>query len=316
MSVLYYDNRMIDISATIEGHEVFLTFVYGDPVVECREYVWERLTRMSTTRSGAWYMCGDFNEIVGNHEKKGGRKRPENSFIPFRLMLANCGMIEFPFRGNKMSWVGYRSTGKVQCRLDRAVGNEEWHHLFSHTNVEYLKLWGSDHRPVLTRIQSNNVRRRKSFMFDRRWLSKDGIKEAIEDGWGPLDETNSRPLHVRLSDVRRTLARWKRENPSNSEKKIELIKEQLERAQTDQSIPSKEVLNLKWNLCAAFREEELCWRQKSRALWLRDGDRNTKFFHAATKQRRAQNRIIKLKTPQGGWAESEQGIEKVASEYF
>lgn len=182
--------------------------------------------------------------------------------------------------------------------------------------MEYLKLWGSDHRPVLTRIQSREVRLRKSFKFDRRWLLKDGLKEAIEEGWGPQDESDLRPIHVKLGDVRRTISRWKRDNPTNSENKIEAIKEQLERAQSDQIILSGEVLNPKWNLCAAFREEELYWRQKSRALWLKDGDRNTKFFHAVTKQRRARNRIIKLKNPQGGWAESDTGIEKVASDYF
>ena len=233
-------------------------------------------------------------------------------FYPSATMLADCGMIEFPYKGNRL----YRSSGKVRCRLDRAVGNEEWHHLFSHTNVEYLKLWGSDHRPVLTRIQSREVRLRKSFKFDRRWLLKDGLKEAIEEGWGRQDDTDSRPIFVKLGEVRRTIARWRRENPSNSEKKIETIKEQLEKAQSDPSIPSGEILNLKWNLCAAFREEELYWRQKNRALWLKDGDRNTKFFHAITKQRRARNRIVKLKTPNGGWAESETGIEQVASNYF
>lgn len=105
---------MIDISAMIEGNKMFMTFVYGDPVTECREYVWERLTRMSTTTTGAWLMCGDFNEIVSNHEKRGGQKRPETSFLPFKLMLNNCGMIEFPYKGNSMSWIGYRSSGKVQ----------------------------------------------------------------------------------------------------------------------------------------------------------------------------------------------------------
>lgn len=44
--------------------------------------------------------------------------------------------------------------------------------------------------------------------------------------------------------------------------------------------------------------------------------KNTKFFHAITKQRRARNHITKLKSLNGGWAESKDGIEKVASEYF
>ena len=202
VSILYFDKYMIDISAMIEGHKVFMTFVYGDPVVEYREYVWERLTRMSTSRTGAWLMCGDFNEIVSNQEKRGGRKRPETSFLPFKLMLNNCGMMEFPYKGNSMSWVGYRSSGKVQCRLDRAVGNEDWHQFFSHTNVEYLKLWGSDHRPILTCIQSRTVRLQRCFKFDRRWLYKDGFKESIEAGWGLIDPDPDRPLHVKIRDVR------------------------------------------------------------------------------------------------------------------
>lgn len=51
-------------------------------------------------------------------------------------------------------------------------------------------------------------------------------------------------------------------------------------------------------------------------MWLKDGDRNTKFFHAITKQRRARNRITKLKKPGGVWAETEESIEHVATEYF
>lgn len=274
---------MIDISAMTEGHKVYITFVYGDPVIEYREYVWERLTRMSTSRNGAWFLSGDFNEITGNHEKKGGRKRPETSFLAFKEMLASCGMVEFPHKGNAMSWMGYRSSGKVQCRLDRSVGNEDWHQHFSHTKVEYLKLWGSDYRPVLTRVQSREVRIRQSFKFDRRWLQKDGLKEAIEEGWGRGNVTEDRSFHVKIGEVWRAISRWKKTNPSNTMKKIEAIKEQLEKAQVDENVTSEELLNLKWNLCTAFREEELYWKQKSRVLWLKEGDRNTKFFHAVTK---------------------------------
>ena len=141
---------------------MFVTFVYGDPVVEYREHVWDRLTGMSLTRNGLWLMLGDFNDITGHHEKKGGRRRHDTSFIPFKSMLANCGMIDFPAKGNPLSWVGNRSSGKVQCKLDRAVGNEDWHHIFSHTNVEYLRLWGSDHLPILTCFLSKQGRIRRS----------------------------------------------------------------------------------------------------------------------------------------------------------
>ncbi|CAA7045932.1 unnamed protein product [Microthlaspi erraticum] len=165
-------------------------------------------------------------------------------------------MIDFPFKGNSKSWVGYRRCGKVQCRLDRAVGNEDWHHDFSHTNVEYLKLWGSDHRPILTRILSKPGTAQRGFKFDKRWLGKDGLKKSIEEGW---DQTNISDLE----DRRRTLL-----------------------------------------------------EAKNRVTWLKEGDRNTKFFHATTKQRRARNRIRKLKRGDGSWAETEEDIERVPTDYF
>lgn len=65
-----------------------------------------------------------------------------------------------------------------------------------------------------------------------------------------------------------------------------------------------------------MREEDLFWKQKSRATWLREGDKNTKFFHATPKQHRARNRIIKLKDTDGSWVETEEKIEKVATTYF
>ena len=59
---------MIDIEAVVKGNQVFLTFVYGDPVQELREHVWERLTRFGLSRSELWFIIGDLNEITGNHE--------------------------------------------------------------------------------------------------------------------------------------------------------------------------------------------------------------------------------------------------------
>ena len=54
--------------------------------------------------------------------------------MPFNNMIRNSGLLEFPARGNKMSWQGRRGKGKgemiIRCRLDRALANEEQHTLF------------------------------------------------------------------------------------------------------------------------------------------------------------------------------------------
>ena len=261
-------------------------------------------------------MVGDFNEITSNLEKKGGRKRPDTTFLPFKNMISTCGMTEFPFSGNSFSWSGRRRSGRVQCRLDRSLGNEDWHQAFSNTDVEYLLRWGSDHRPVLVRIKWKASTGRRGFKFDRRWFGKEGFSDTVKHGWSQENQRDTTPIFEKIGRCRKAIARWKKRNPSNNLKLIEKLKLELEKAQSDDTISGEEELELKWKLCEAYREEELFWKQKSRAIWLREGDRNTKFFHAKTKQRRARNRITKLMDSFENWVETEEGIEGLATTYF
>ena len=51
-------------------------------------------------------------------------------------------------------------------------------------------------------------------------------------------------------------------------------------------------------------------------FWLREGDRNTIFFHALTKQRRAKNKITQLLDANGNIVEDEEGLLVIATSYF
>lgn len=48
-----------------------------------------------------------------------------------------------------------------------------------------------------------------------------------------------------------------------------------------------------------LQKEEIFWRQKSRENWIREGDRNTKFFHSSVKVKRSLNRILSLRLKDG-----------------
>lgn len=49
---------------------------------------------------------------------------------------------------------------------------------------------------------------------------------------------------------------------------------------------------------------------------MKDGDRNTKFFHRKASQRRKVNEITKLKDDQGIWWRGEENVEKILIHYF
>lgn len=58
------------------------------------------------------------------------------------------------------------------------------------------------------------------------------------------------------------------------------------------------------------------WRQKSRKLWLTDGDKNTKYLYASTKKRRTRNRITGLFKKDGICEKTEDSLESMATNYF
>ena len=55
--------------------------------------------------------------------------------------------------------------------------------------------------------------------------------------------------------------------------------------------------------------EEMHWRQSSRELWLREGDKNTGFFHRMANAHRRNNSMDKIKI-NGRWLEEEREVRE------
>ena len=61
----------------------------------------------------------------------------------------------------------------------------------------------------------------------------------------------------------------------------------------------KVIYDLNHSLMVAYKAEEEFWRQKSRIMWLFLGDKNSGYFHAIAKGRRARNRMTVIEDASG-----------------
>lgn len=120
----------------------------------------------------------------------------------------------------------------------------------------------------------------------------------------------------RIVTCRRGIARWKKSSDLNSHMRIVRLQATYEK-EIAKLFPSRLVmLCLKQQLAEAYREEEQFWRQKCREEWLREGDRNTKYFHNVVKGRKVKNIILMLLDEWGNEHFSEGSKGEIAVDYF
>ncbi|KAL0286683.1 UNVERIFIED_CONTAM: hypothetical protein Sangu_2471600 [Sesamum angustifolium] len=65
-----------------------------------------------------------------------------------------------------------------------------------------------------------------------------------------------------------------------------------------------------------LEREELIWKQKGKTQWLREGDRNTSFFHSEASERHKHNMVSQLLYERGAILTSQEDIQKAISDYF
>ncbi|KAK8292157.1 hypothetical protein V6Z12_D06G104300 [Gossypium hirsutum] len=90
----------------------------------------------------------------------------------------------------------------------------------------------------------------------------------------------------------------------------------IERGWNSKADSGKTLKETRRRLDFLYAKEESYWAQRSRSRWLREGDRNTKFFHAKATGRLKKNNIERLKDAEGNWVTNSKEICKVAKDYF
>ena len=181
-------------------------------------------------------------------------------------------------------------SNRISLRLDRAFANSEWLELFQEPIVHHLANSTSDH--CLLAITNSPPQTRKSnrhFHFEAMWIKREDYHDVIEAAWhlGTLS-TIPEGVASNFQQCASALASWNQNVVGNIPKKIAGKRRTLNAITNADKLGVKgaEINQLRGEINDLLDSEETIWRQCSKIHWYRDGDRNTKFFHARASERR------------------------------
>ncbi|KAL0420648.1 UNVERIFIED_CONTAM: hypothetical protein Slati_3087700 [Sesamum latifolium] len=151
---------------------------------------------------------------------------------------------------------------------------------------------------------------RKCFHFEAAWLQEPECEDIVTKSWS----TPGR-LEEKIEFISTQLSLWGRLFGQAARDRIEEFSSCLKSCgvTTDSQACA---LRDKAELSKLIIQEEIFWKQHSKDLWLKEGDRNFSFFHAKASQRHHVNSIRRLRKSDGEWTESAEGVQQCILEYF
>ncbi|RVW34045.1 putative mitochondrial protein [Vitis vinifera] len=179
----------------------------------------------------------------------------------FAQVVDDLALIDLPLQGGVYSWSGGRNN-QTWARLDRFLVSQGWLDIFRGAVQCRLPRPTSDHFPIL--LKGGGMSRGPSpFRFENMWLKVEGFKELLREWWQGGERVGR--ASFRLAAKMKPFGKlsfgtgWKVAGT----------------CQKGSGYKNEAKENFKkWVLL-----EEAHWRQMSRELWLREGDKNTGFFH-------------------------------------
>ncbi|KAF7826560.1 reverse transcriptase [Senna tora] len=154
-------------------------------------------------------------------------------------------------------------------------------------------------------------------LFNEAWLS------LFPSAWletVPVVEFDHSPLILsqKIAEVSAKLQVWEKNTFKRADKEIIRLRKTLSDLLNDDDFEGRmdQVRCVKRKLADLKKQEEKFWESRSRVKWLRSGDKNTRFFHAVTMQRRNINRISCLQLSNGEWEIDETKIMEAFSGFY
>ncbi|XP_071925054.1 uncharacterized protein [Coffea arabica] len=265
---------------------------------------------------------GDFNAIRTLAEYTGRANQDLGAISDFNTAIFDCHLQELPYSGSSYTWSGVRAGARIWKRLDKVLINQQWLNFLPNTSVQHLNRATSDHTPLLVNLRSADASVPKPFKFQNFWVSSSCFKSTVQSNWElPTQGYGMYRLAFKLKRMQACLRHWSKQHFGNifqavRQNEFEVQQKEIlfEATPTDEA--RAELHRAKACLLQSLRVEEDYWHQKARLRWLKDGDSNTRYFHASVREKRSKLAIHRIKDEGGIWMEDEDRIGQAAVCFF
>ncbi|XP_059070613.1 uncharacterized protein LOC131068907 [Cryptomeria japonica] len=228
---------------------------------------------------------GDLNAILELSDKLGGNGEIPTNLAHFQNFVTENGLREIKSKEGHFTWSNCRITGQhVAEKLDRCP-----------------------------------------FKFEKMWLRDQNLRDLINGWWSGAPEVSGTKAFIfvkKLQFIKSKLKEWNRVKFDNIFANKRELEDRLASLQEDiiqMGVTSEKFLQereLKGQYSELLAREEVFWRQKLRECWLKEGDRNIKFFHNSVKVKRSRNKIMSILNKENAELDKMDDINKEAVDFF
>ena len=262
--VLGYSVNHIDVVIKLHNMiEWHLTGLYGEPNRNLWYNTWSLLRNLNEILTLPWCVIGDFNNILNNGEKRGGKPYPNFLLEGFNKAVLDCDLTDLDLTGHQFTWGksrGSRSWKKI--KLDKVMVNSKWWDVFQSAQLFNLKITVSDHSPIFMgpeEVQSYNYVRH--FYFENSWLTDSTCVDLARENWN-IGLSSS--VQQKLERCKIVLYDWWRNINGNFRSIINSCRDLLKKLKNrrdDASISHHK--ETKSRLTEIYHQKEVYWRQRS-----------------------------------------------------
>ncbi|KAL2248481.1 UNVERIFIED_CONTAM: Retrovirus-related Pol polyprotein from type-2 retrotransposable element R2DM [Sesamum indicum] len=273
----------------------YISFCYGLYSVVNRRSMWEKLTVLGQMISIPWLIMGDFNCVKSPEEKQHGVTPTWYELKDFVDCCAALGLLDVPTTGCYYTW--YSNFNPSGCL--------------------------SDHSPGIVTIFDHTPTKPKLFRFFNMWAEHPDFLSTVEQRWNlHVEGTQQFILCKRLKALQAELKTFNMQHYSHISTRAKEADLALQDAQNQLennpgNVRLRESLgDLRRKAVFLAEAERNFFYQKAKIHYLKEGDRNTKFFHDMVKRNAARKSITAVTRADGTIITSADAIAQEFVDYY